>query len=64
MSTFNTKKEAEVWARKRKAGFRKLMQTATTTKRKNFLKKSIASVKIKKVKLKHWSKPMYKVIGR
>jgi len=32
--------------------------------REKYLRESIKTVKVKRTKLKHWSKPLYEVVGR
>ena len=61
MTAFNTKREALKFATKRKQGFRQLIIQDPT--RKAFLEKAIRSVKIRRVKKKHWNKPLYIVEG-
>ena len=75
MVSFNTKKEAEEFARKRRKGFRKSIKKAEKDdwysisprrlyNRKRFLRASIKTVKVKKIQHKGWSKPLYEVVGR
>lgn len=75
MTTFNTMKEAKEYASKQKKGFREQIKRAKNSpwysnspkrlkERKNFLLESIKTVKVKKVKLKHWNKALYEVVGR
>jgi len=64
MTVFSTKKEAEAFARNRRKGFRILLKEAKSNKRKQFLRESIKTVKVKKIYHKGWKKPIYEVRGR
>lgn len=74
MVTFRTRKEADTFAKKRIAGFKSVINKAhkdayygssakLTKQRKEFLRKAIKTVKVKKIQLKHWEKPIYRVVG-
>ena len=74
-ATFNTKREAEAFAAKRRKGFRKTLKNTNKDdyyksspsrlkEREKYLRESIKTVKVKRTKLKHWSKPLYEVVGR
>jgi hypothetical protein len=59
---FFTRREAMVFVRKRKAGFRYLASVEPSRKR-FMLTVAIPSVKIRKAQRKHWSRPLYFVEG-
>lgn len=72
---FNTKRDAEKFAARRRKGFRGLIKAAEKDgyyksspkrlkARQKFLKQSIKTVKVKRVKHRHWNKPYYEVTGR
>lgn len=66
---FSTKKEAEEFAVNRRKGFRVAMQdkylqfAVNKEQRKKYLKGAIKSVKVRRIKLRHWKKPIYRVEG-
>ena len=66
---FSTKPEAEKWAAKRKQAFRTILKKGyirgwkLTEKEKRFYRDSLKNVKVKTIKLKHWKKPIYRVVG-
>lgn len=74
-TTFNTRKEAESFAIKRRKAFRSQIKKAEKDDwynsspkrlkaRQEFLRESIKTVKVVRTKLKHWDKPLYEVVGR
>jgi len=74
-ATFNTKKEAEAFATKRRKAFRGQIKKTEKDNwynsspkrlkaRQKFLRESIKTVKVVRTKLKHWAKPLYEVVGR
>ncbi len=75
MVTFKTKKEAEAFAAKRRKGFRTILKDVKKDNyyntsprrlksREKFLREAIETTGVKKIQHKHWSKPMYEVVGK